>query len=485
MNKAIEDNAFEGWLNEEIRDVTFSDKRLIERFKKLLNQLWKNLGQSIPLACQDWANTKAGYRFLSNSKITIEKILQGHFMSTKKRVMAICSPYILIIQDTTEFSYNRKEAGEIGWTKIFNSNKNLYKKCGLLMHSSLAITSEGLPLGLCAIKFWDRKSFKGTNEMKKIVNPTRVSIETKESKKWLENLASSMSLLEDNQRCVHIGDRESDIYELFSLSEELNTNFVIRACQNRLIEDKHKKIKEKMEASEIAGTHIVKLENSKNRKDKTVTLNIKFQKVTLIVPVDKKKDYSNVSVTIIDAIEKNCANGEEPIFWRLITNLAVNTIEDAIEKVEWYNNRWKIEVFHKILKSGLNSESVRLRTAEGLMKIISIFCILSWRIFWMTMINRITPNASPKLILTQEEIDFIDTVDCKVNERCKKVISRYIQKIAKLGGYLARSHDPPPGNMVIWRGMRKLNDMLKGYRLARKQANHIDGTYEAIYATMN
>ena len=94
----------------------------------------------------------------------------------------------------------------------------------------------------------------------------------------------------------------------------------------------------------------------------------------------------------------------------------MNTIEDAIEKVEWYNNRWKIEVFHKILKSGLNSESVRLRTAEGLMKIISIFCILSWRIFWMTMINRITTNASPKLILTQEEIDFIDTVDCKVNE---------------------------------------------------------------------
>ena len=204
MNKAIEDNSFEDWLNEKIREVTFSDKRLIERFKKLLSQLWKNLEQSIPLACQDWANTKAACRFLSNSKITIEKILQGHFMFTKKRVMAICSAYILIIQDTREFSYNRKEAGEIGWTKIFNSNKNVYKKCALLMHSSLAITSEGLPLGLCAIKFWNRKSFKGTNEMKKIVNPTRVSIETKESNKWLENLASSMSLLEDNQRCVHI-----------------------------------------------------------------------------------------------------------------------------------------------------------------------------------------------------------------------------------------------------------------------------------------
>ena len=94
-----------------------------------------------------------------------------------------------------------------------------------------------------------------------------------------------------------------------------------------------------MEASEIAGTHIVKLENSKNRKDKTVTLNIKFQKVTLIVPVDKKKDYSNVSVTIIDAIEKNCANGEERIFWRLITNLAVNIILPWPLNVEIYSRR--------------------------------------------------------------------------------------------------------------------------------------------------
>lgn len=474
MHKIITDNSFDHWLNEEVGDTKFSDKRLVSRFKILLGQLWKHLGQPIPLACQDWANTKAAYRFLSNDKITIDKILQGHFSSTKQRVKSTCNSYILVIQDTTEFSYNRKEAGEVGWTKLFNSNRDLYKKCGMLMHSSLVVTPEGLPLGLCAIKFWNRKNFKGTNKLKKIINPMRVSIETKESIKWLENLTSSISLLEENERCVHIGDRESDIYELFCLSEELNTNFLIRSCQNRLIDDEHRKIEAKMNATPIVGEHVIKLENYKNRKDGTVFLDIKFQRVQLIVPIDKKKRFRDVSVTIIDAIEKNCSEEQEPIFWRLITNLEISTIGEAIEKVEWYNNRWKIEIFHKILKSGFKSESVRLRTSGSLMKIISIFCILAWRVFWMTMINRISPNGSPKLILTEDEINFVDAIDHKVNLKCKKVISEYVHKIAKLGGYLARLHDPPPGNMVIWRGMRKLNDMLYGYKLGKKEVENIN-----------
>jgi hypothetical protein len=87
--------------------------------------------------------------------------------------------------------------------------------CGISMHSSLVVTKSGLPLGLAAIKFWTRKEFKGCNALKRKINPTRVPIEEKESVRWLHNLQQSTSLLGDAQRCVHIGDRQSDIYELF------------------------------------------------------------------------------------------------------------------------------------------------------------------------------------------------------------------------------------------------------------------------------
>ena len=85
----------------------------------------------------------------------------------------------------------------------------------MLMHSSLAVTVEGLPLGLAAVKFWTRKKFKGTAQLKKKINPTRVPIEKKESVRWLDNLRQSIERLGQPERCIHIGDRESDIYELY------------------------------------------------------------------------------------------------------------------------------------------------------------------------------------------------------------------------------------------------------------------------------
>lgn len=375
---------------------------------------------------------------------------------------------ILVIQDTTEFSYNRKESGKIGWTKLFNSNNSLYKKCGILMHSSLAITSKGLPLGLCAIKFWSRKNFKGTKkELKTKINPMRIPINQKESIRWLENLEATTSLFNNDKRCVHVGDRESDIYELLCLANQVNTNFLIRSCHDRIIDGEHHKTRAKMDSLSIAGTHTIRLENSKDKKDRDVKLNIKFQRLNFLVPIDKKKNCNDITVTIIDAKEEGCPKNEEPIFWRLITNLEVNSLDEAIEKINWYQQRWKIEVFHKILKSGLKAESLRFRDAKSLTNTISIFCILACRIFWMTMINRIAPNAPPELTLTKDEIKILNIMCNKNPTKYKNTISEYITKIAMLGGYLARSSDPPPGNIVIWRGMQKLRDMLFGFQLVK------------------
>ena len=97
------------------------------------------------------------------------------------------------------------------------------------------------------------------------------------------------------------------------------------------------------------------------------------------------------------------------IDWKLLTDLPVQSRKDAIEKLEWYAMRWKIEMFHKILKSGCKVEESRLRTAERLANLISLFCILSWRIFWMTMLNRSTPTARlPSAALTETEIELLD-----------------------------------------------------------------------------
>ena len=165
------------WIDREISGCEFSDARLGDRFRKLLAQIGSAMGQSIPLVCQDWANTKAAYRFFSNERICEADILAGHFQSTRDRVVA-ADGLVLVLHDTTEFTYQREKSEAIGITKSINSGRNKegrlrsHTVCGILMHSSLAITTEGVPLGLAAIKFWTRKKFKGTASLKRKVNPT-------------------------------------------------------------------------------------------------------------------------------------------------------------------------------------------------------------------------------------------------------------------------------------------------------------------------
>jgi hypothetical protein len=227
------------WIDQEIAGCVFDDVRLGRRFRSLLEQICESVGESIPLACQDWANTKAAYRFLSNDRVNEEDILSGHFQATHER-FAGSKSFIFVLHDTTEFSFQREKPDLIGVTYNVNSGRDKagrlrsHTVCGILMHSSLAVTSEGLPLGLAAVKFWTRKKFKGTAALKKSVNMTRIPIEKKESIRWLENLEQSSATLGDPARCVHIGDRESDIYELFCTAQAIGTHFLVRTCVDRL-----------------------------------------------------------------------------------------------------------------------------------------------------------------------------------------------------------------------------------------------------------
>ena len=401
------------WLDCDIASCNFKDKRLKERFRKLLEQIWNGVGQTIPFACQDWANTKAAYRFLSNENVSEREILNGHFMATKERATAQKEGMILVLQDTTEFSYNSSNPEKIGCTNNLRIGKSmvgkpiLYKQCGILMHSSLAVTDAGLPLGLCAIKFWTRKQFKGTNELKKRINPTRMPIEEKESYRWLENLKQSTELLQDPTRCVHIGDRESDIYELFVLAKECDTHFLVRICQDRLIDDGSRRITDAMNLVTISGLHNIAIKGTDGNMIE-VELEIKYHNIKILPPIGAKcKKYPALMLTIIHAIEKEIPRDRERIIWKLVTDLPIIKTEEAIEKLHWYSLRWKIETFHKILKSGCKAESLKLRTAKRLSNLIAVFCIVSWRIFWMTMISRFSPNAQSELAFTKEELEVL------------------------------------------------------------------------------
>ena len=233
------------WIDQELLGCSFADKRLGDRFGVLMQQLSEGIGRTIPLACGDWANTKAAYRFLDNDRVSEREILAGHFQATQERFAAVDGP-ILVLHDTTEFSFTRENTQAVGLTrKVASGRKNkdgrprMHTMCGILMHSSLAVTTDGLPLGLAGIKLWTRKKFKGTNALagrgldgaRHSVNATRIPIEEEGEHPLVgERAAVYAANLGVADRCVHIGDRESDIYELFcecqSLGNELHLSHV-------------------------------------------------------------------------------------------------------------------------------------------------------------------------------------------------------------------------------------------------------------------
>jgi hypothetical protein len=260
------------------------------------------------LVCQDWANTKAAYRFFSNDRVNEADILAGHFQSTRDRTLAT-DDLVLVLHDTTEFTYQREKSEAIGITKSINSGRDKagrlrsHTVCGILMHSSLAVTIEGVPLGLAAVKFWTRKKFKGTAALKKKINPTRIPIEKKESIRWLENLKQSTELLGDPGRCVHIGDRESDIYELFCAAREVGTHFLFRACVDRLAGDGDHTIANEMDEIAVKGLHRVEVRDGNGDPSEAV-LEIRYRKIRVLPPIGKQKRYPALTLTVIHAEER-------------------------------------------------------------------------------------------------------------------------------------------------------------------------------------
>jgi hypothetical protein len=462
----------DNWVDRELADCAFKDERLGQRFRLLLKQLAAHPGESIPLVCQDWANTKAAYRFLDNGRVSEAEILAGHFQATQDRCAATNGP-LLVLHDTTEFSYKRdNNIHAVGMTRKMTAGAyrdgaiRYYTACGILMHSSLVVTTEGLPLGLAAAKFWTRDKFKGTNALKKTINPTRVPIAEKESIRWLQNLTHSTALLNAPQRCVHIGDRESDIYELFCQAQAAGTHFLIRTCVDRLAGDGGHTIAAEMKEVHCKGLHRIEVRDQHGETAAAV-LELKYRRVRVLPPIGKKSKYPALTLTILHATERNATPGRAKVEWKLITDLPVTSRAQAVEKLHWYALRWKIETFHKILKSGCKVEESKLRAAERLVNLIATFCIVGWRIFWMTMINRSVSSGSPHLALTSLEVELLDRLvkDKRSRQAQPTNLSRYLVKIAQLGGYLARANDPPPGNTVIWRGLARLNDIQLGFSI--------------------
>jgi hypothetical protein len=282
-----------------------------------------------------------------------------------------------------------------------------------------------------------------------------------------------------NCRIVTIADREADFFDLFRNAEQLQQPFVVRANQNRII---NKNIDDSISQGEklwdvlmhqpCAATIKVQIPKQNNHDAREAVCEVRYSKVRLNVPdhfrkIKPKMDVNDIDLYAVYVVESDCPAGCEKLEWMLYTNIAVLTTDDALEKVHWYCLRWRIETWHKVIKSGLLVEECRLANAERLIKYLAVMSIVAWRIFWITMLARVIPDSPCSICFDECEWKILSIKFAKntADKLAVPTLAQAVKWLAQLGGFLARKCDGEPGNTHVWRGIKKLAALIEGAEL--------------------
>ena len=444
-----------GWSVREFDGVDLGDVRLNRRLLTLAETFGAHPQAPINQASADWQSTKAAYAFFANPHALPAEILLPHQQRTLERMAA--HPLVLAIQDTTFLNYTHHPA-TTGLGPIGGGQR------GLVMHSTLAATPQGLPLGVLDQQIWARpEPEKGAKRAK------RRPIAEKESHKWLTALRETVSLTPSEIRLVTIADREADIFAFLAEADELSAEYVIRAAQDRRLAGEVELLWAQMAKQEVVGTVTVEVAARGGRAARQAELQVRVAQLTL-QPPQRGADEASVwpeplTVWAVWLHEAVAPEGVEPLDWLLLTNVAIQTWQDATERIGWYCLRWLIESWHKILKSGCTIEECRLESAERLKPYLTLMGIIAWRLFWLTHINRQLPEASCTLILADHEWKALYTAIHRsaLLPATAPTVRQAVRWIAQLGGFLGRKGDGEPGITTIWRGWFRLSDLADLY----------------------
>lgn len=446
------------WSSQEMAGVELGDKRLNRRAVETLAKLSKQPSGSIPQGCDEWADTKATYELFKNEKVTGEKLRQPHQERTWARVGGY--ECVLAVQDTSYLDYTQYEKME-GLGSIGTAAQNIR---GVVMHGTMAVTPEGIPLGHLHQMLWVRSEEEeklGAAEKKK--RP----IEAKESYKWLESLEAIHPRCPAGTQVVSVCDAESDVYELLVAADKLGAAYLIRAAQDRQVSEPEVKTLRPALLKRLPEAKLtIEVSAKQNEPKRKAEVSVRYRKLKLKAPYRAKQpDRTPLPALTVYAIlvrEDQPPEGMTPVEWLLLTNVPVNQIEDALQRIEWYCQRWQIEIFHKILKSGCRIEHRRLKSFDRLQPCIALFSIIAWRIHWLTNVQRIDPSAACTAVLADHEWRALYALATRLTTEPSTVptVEQVVIWLAQLGGFLNRKGDGQPGVTVIWRGWQRFQDAL-------------------------
>ncbi len=451
------------WAVSEFADAELGDLRRTQRLVELAHALAQRPGAALPEACGNGAMLKAAYRFFTNDAIVPDDMLQSHIEATYSRLNA--APLVLAVQDTTEANWTNLRVTE-GLGPLGNSACH-----GLLVHTTFAITPERVPLGLLAQQVWARDP----DDIGKRARRKQLPISQKESQKWLNSL-DAVFTARDSCPITHIisvGDREADVYDVLAAPRPVGVDLLRRASWNRCVNTPQRYVWDTVAVQPVAAQLVLHVPRRGAQPARQATLALRFCPLTLFPPKHRKAErLPGVDLWVVQVCEVDPPAEAEPIEWLLLTTVAVEGVDDAIERVQWYSCRWGIEVWHRILKSGCRLEARQFQKAERLHRALALYSVLAWRIFYATMLARAVPDVPCSVLLDPDEWQALYCAIHRVPTPPEEppTLGQAVNWMAQLGGFVGRRRRDRPGAEVMWRGFQHLGDLTMMYCIMRRDS---------------
>ncbi len=464
----------ENWANREFGGAPLGDWRLSNRLVQSAAVQAENPGRAFSGAAQgDWAMAKGYYRFIDqpdDSALTMENILLPHREQTLRRMQA--KKTVLCIQDGTDLDYNGLARCEgLG---VIGTNQTEAQSRGLHLHSTLAVTDEGLPLGVLRAQCWSPEP-KHKAEKRKA---SQIPIEEKENYGWILGGRDLMAIAEEmpHTRIVSVMDRGADFFELFDdWRQNPSIELLVRAKHNRCTTEDSRLFDAVKTTEPRLKLHLhIDRQSARPKKSKQKARPKRHERIAEVVlryrsfelcPPRDHRDKEPVALSIVHVVEENPPEGAEPVEWFLLTTMEITSPEQAQRCLEWYCLRWRIEDWHRVLKSGCEIEELGHQTAERLKRAIAIYAVIAWRIMLMTLLGRETPELPAEVLFSDVELKVLGAYAEKRNLPQPTQLNDAVRLVAKIGGYLSRKNDPPPGHQLIWQGYTSLHIMCIGFML--------------------
>jgi len=443
------------WAMTQFATADLHDERRTKRLVLLATQIAADPSGSFPQQTESWNDLRAAYNFFDCEDVTFEAIASHHWELTKKTA----GERLLIIADTTEIDYG--PCRQVKGLSPVGSGIGQ----GFHLHSGLMVSAEDDRVhGLAGQLIYHRQPVR-----KGETRTERLRRDDRESQIWA-NLVIQMGSPPLGTSWIHVVDRGADDFEFFYHCQQTETEWVARAkTLIRIIitpEGRKTPLKVYLGTLPRAGCHTVNLRARPKAPARTAKLVIAFG--TLRMPTPKLKSAflkqvkpATIPMWVVWVREVDAPDGVKAIEWVLYTSLPVENFEDAMAIVGYYEKRWLIEEWHKVLKTGFQVERRQLKTCDRLEAMMGLMSVEAVRLFQLKGTARTVPEQPATEVVPPKYVMMLKVVR-KLAPTTVLTAGEFFRELAKLGGFLGRRHDGEPGWMTIWRGWDKLQTMIRG-----------------------